>query len=133
MFFTWINESKQSSRTTEKVWRPIFYHSHLKEQVEQLDKRCDQLPQDLLKETHTSKNLEMENQRAFTENQEFTEYLASSKKQWCVAAVVLIYQTLDRKLILLENVKGEEKCKNWSEKWKGALVLAIIWFHIRFH
>ena len=50
-------------------------NSNLQKQVEELDKQCEELLQDLLKEMNTSKNLEMESQRASVENKELTEYL----------------------------------------------------------
>ncbi|CAB3995783.1 Hypothetical predicted protein [Paramuricea clavata] len=50
-------------------------NSNLCKQLQDLDSRCDELLQDLLKEKDKVKSVEMERDHAFLENQELKEYL----------------------------------------------------------
>ena len=50
-------------------------NSNLRKQLQDLDSRCDELLQDLLKEKDKVKTVEMERDHAFLENQELKEYL----------------------------------------------------------
>ena len=93
----------------------------LKMKLEEHDKRCEELFEDLMKEINTAKNLEIEKEQVLLENKELTEYLDFMEETLVCRSCSSDLENVGRNVSLVGERHRRRKVKELKNKSEQAL------------